>query len=361
MPTYETWGETATILFLVLRVIQGVALAGEPTAANLYLFENSSLSRDDPWYTQAPWYCKVMGISEQVGGLFALLIGYIALHFFNDYVHGWRIPFVFCAVFVVFLAFMRKRLTESYDYQVASGNKEINMFAQNELRDFYKKIQFHRSSMVYWILLLLPYPIVFYMCFLQISPKVVSGTEELLLHNTYVSLGSILISLFSAYFPLRYKWNLRITVASCAIMGCLFAFMSIWCLENHYSFYMVYIFQILMMSLINFGLVMPALLKVFQTVGRYTFMTLGWAIARFTNFFLIVIVMKIIEDRFGLYGCLIFLYGIVGLALYAVYAHVSYYNMDIESIKRSIKKARTVEGVTVMSREEINEYMGNKG
>ena len=351
LPTYETWGENATILLLMLRLIQGVALAGEPTAANLYLIESSSLLRDAVWYQQASWYVKIMGATESLGGLFALLLGYASLTLFKDYTHGWRIPFIFCSIFVIFLFWIRTRLSESEDYREATSNQNVNIFNEEGVSRFYRSILFQYQNAFYWILLLLAYPIVFYLCFLQISPKVVSqpsSPEDVLLYNAYVSLGTIVLSLLSAYFPLRYRWNLRTTTACYVNVGCLFALGAIVFLENHASVYLIYICQILMMSLINFGLVMPGLLKVFPVIGRYSLMGIGWGIARLINFILVVIVIAAIEQAFGLYGCLILLYGIVTLGLYAVYAHVSYDTLGEASMRKTLQRTKTVEGEEVI-------------
>ena len=103
LPTYETWGENSVILLLILRIIQGIALAGEPTAANLYLMESTYMDRNSPWYNQAPWYVTVMGVTEQVGGVIALLLCYTSLTYLKDYTHGWRVPFACCGIFILFV------------------------------------------------------------------------------------------------------------------------------------------------------------------------------------------------------------------------------------------------------------------
>lgn len=362
LPTYETWGENATILLLMLRVIQGIALAGEPTAANLYLIENTSLDRSAPWYTQAPWYIKMMGAVEEVGGMAALLLGYLALTVFKDHSQGWRLPFVFCAIFVVFLVSIRKRLSESEDYQKATSNRPLNIFDEGGMSHFYKSVLFQHHNILYWILLLLPYPIVFSLCFLHMSPQVIHQTsgasEDVLLYNTAVSMGSVILSLASAYFPLKYTWDLRKTTAAYVSIGSCLAFVGVWCLENCFSVSLIYVCQIFMMSLINFGLVMPGLLKAFPVVGRYSLMGIGWGIARVINFILIVMVMTALEKTMGFYGLLGLLYGVIALALLAVYAHVSCEELDTAYLRECLKDAKPVEEVYhILTAEEAHQYM----
>lgn len=363
LPTYETWGENATILLLMLRLIQSIALSGEPTAANLYMIESTSLSRDEVWYKQAPWCIAIMNITENVGGLIALLLGYVSLSLFKNYTHGWRIPFIFCSVFVIFIAYIRTKLTESDDYEKETSNQTLSIFDEQGMSSFYKSIMFYYRNTIYWIMLLIPYPIVFNIGFLQISPliiKRISGSSEsLLIYNSYVSVGVILLFLLWAYLPLKYKWNLKRTVSVYVIIGSLFASLGIWCMENYFNIYLIYICQILLLSLISFSVLLrPGILKTFPVIGRYSLMGIGWGIARIINFFLIVFVMTSIQSAFGLYGSLLLLYVVTGIGLYAVYAHVSYDELDSASFRETLKNAQPVEGeYNILKSEEAHDYV----
>ena len=359
LPTYETWGENSVILLLILRIIQGIALAGEPTAANLYLMESTSMDRNSPWYNQAPWYVTVMGVTEQVGGVIALLLCYTSLTYLKDYTHGWRVPFACCGTIILFVLYIRTRLAESEDYKkFTSDQQAVNILAHNEtgLSFFKKSILFYKKNVFSLFFLFVVYPTVFNLCFLQISPQVVgidSPPEDLALYNIYVSIGTILLSLLKTYLPLRFNWNLRKTTATYVSVGCICAFLAVWGLENNSSWIFVFVCQILIISLLNFGLVMPGLIKMFPIIARYRLMALSWSLARFSNFFLIVFGTSAIKGVFGLYGSLYMVYALAIPALFAVWYHICYYTVDQIIFMKNSKKANIIhQSIQVMSNKE---------
>lgn len=367
LPTYDTWGDYATFTIIILRIFQGIALAGEPLAANLYLAESSTIDINEPWYKQTAWYLKLAHSSEQLGGLFALIICYISLHYFDEYSQSWRIPFVFGFVFVFFVFILRIRLSESEEYAAATNNKKITIGGKFKDSYFYlrKTLFFYKRNVLCWILLLLPYPIIFNICFLHITPRIIgvdAPLESMLEHNAYLSIGCIFSNLFFAFFPLKFKWNLKITVMAYVLIGCICATVAIWMLENKVESSCLFTLQVLMMSLINFGLIMPALMKVFPVIGRYTLIGFGWSISRFIGFFIVVLGIKAICDAFGLYGCLYLLFFLISLGLFATWYHVCYYTIDDQITLKNYKESKKngmVPGKG-MTQEEIDEYLNNK-
>jgi len=109
LPTYDTIGIFAPILLVTLRLLQGLALGGEYGGAATYVAEHS---RNDRRGYATSWIQTTATL-----GFFASLLviglsrGTISEAGFKDW--GWRIPFWFSAVLLVFSVYIRLKLNES--------------------------------------------------------------------------------------------------------------------------------------------------------------------------------------------------------------------------------------------------------
>ncbi len=109
LPTFNQVGWFAPILFLILRLFQGLAISGEYSGAVIYVAEHAPENKRG-FYT---------GFIQTTSSI-ALIVG-LAVVFatrsmmsddaFNSF--GWRIPFLFSAVLVIVSYFIRRRLHES--------------------------------------------------------------------------------------------------------------------------------------------------------------------------------------------------------------------------------------------------------
>lgn len=347
LPTYEAGGEYATILLLVLRIIQGIAFAGEPNAANLFLIENSSIDRSSLWYTQSPWYVRFATATEEFGGICALIAILLTVKYLGEYEHGWRLPFILCVFSICGVLWARFKLTESPEYIEASSNKlGVSMFDDGDNGLFFLKkvLFFYKRNFVCLLLMMLTYPVVFNFCIIQVSSAVVGngGMEALLIHNAIVSAESIFFGLLTAYMALKFKWNLRKSVYSYVTIGLCAAYMCVWGIENGLSYWSITLFQGIMYGFTNFVLLRPALLKAMPVIGRYTLMGSAWSFARLINFFMVVFIIHWIKIKFGMYGCFFFLLGIVSISLFGAWYHVCYYTLhsqyNIKKYKREVKE-----------------------
>jgi MFS family permease len=109
LPTYSSVGVTAPVLLVALRVTEGLALGGEVGGATVYLAEHA------PRQSRGLWTSLL-----QASGTLGLLISSVVVLVsrlslsqaaFTDW--GWRVPFLFSAVLVVFAVWLRLRLTET--------------------------------------------------------------------------------------------------------------------------------------------------------------------------------------------------------------------------------------------------------
>lgn len=109
IPSFSTIGWAAPILFLVLRLAQGLAISGEYSGAVIYVAEHSPNNKRG-------WYTGFIQSTPSIALILCLLViltirSIMSEESFQSY--GWRIPFLFSAVLVIVSYFIRRRLHES--------------------------------------------------------------------------------------------------------------------------------------------------------------------------------------------------------------------------------------------------------
>ncbi len=113
LPTYETIGMTAPILFIVLRLLQGLALGGQYGGAATYISEHAPEGRRG-LYTS--WIQTTATL-----GFFLSLLVILACRFamgpeqFDAW--GWRVPFLLSTVLLLISVYIRLQLQESPEFQ----------------------------------------------------------------------------------------------------------------------------------------------------------------------------------------------------------------------------------------------------
>lgn len=109
LPTYAQIGVMAPILLLVLRILQGVALAGEFAGASIFVTEHAPGSRVG---TASGFVLGASYIGFFLGaGSGALLTNLLAPAALEDW--GWRLPFLIGGVFGFISLYLRRRLDET--------------------------------------------------------------------------------------------------------------------------------------------------------------------------------------------------------------------------------------------------------
>ena len=109
MPSYESIGLTASILFMFLRVLQGISFGAELPGATTFITEHSSNERRG-------LNCALMVSFVTVGVLSGSFIVYLMTEIFSlqkMYQWGWRIPFLIGGLLAVIAYFIRTKTEES--------------------------------------------------------------------------------------------------------------------------------------------------------------------------------------------------------------------------------------------------------
>ena len=113
LPTYETIGITAPIIFIVLRLLQGLALGGQYGGAATYISEHAP---DGKRGLYTSWIQTTATL-----GFFLSLLVILACRFamgpeqFDAW--GWRIPFLLSTVLLLISVYIRMQLQESPEFQ----------------------------------------------------------------------------------------------------------------------------------------------------------------------------------------------------------------------------------------------------
>jgi MFS family permease len=109
LPTYAQIGVWAPILLVLLRIIQGFALGGESTGAQLMALEHASPDRRGR-------YSGLLGLCSPLSQILAnaVLLGLAATLSSEQFESfGWRIPFVMSFVLVIVAIFIRLKVSET--------------------------------------------------------------------------------------------------------------------------------------------------------------------------------------------------------------------------------------------------------
>jgi len=109
LPTYNQLGLWAPILLVILRIVQGFALGGESTGAQLMALEHAANDRRGR-------YSGLLGICSPISQILAngaLLLLAAALSPVAFETYGWRIPFLVSFILVLVGIYIRLRVSET--------------------------------------------------------------------------------------------------------------------------------------------------------------------------------------------------------------------------------------------------------
>jgi MFS family permease len=124
LPTYKTWGLAATVLLVLLRLLQGLALGGEYGGAATYVAEHVPDGRRG-YYTSFIQTTATLGFFVSLGiiGGTRTLFGEAA---FKQW--GWRVPFLLSFVLLGVSLYIRVRMRESplFARMKSAGKASVN-------------------------------------------------------------------------------------------------------------------------------------------------------------------------------------------------------------------------------------------
>jgi len=143
LPTYATIGLWAPALLVVLRILQGFALGGESTGAQLMAIEHAAADRRGR-------YSGVLGVCSPLSQILAngtllALSSIMSPDAFEAY--GWRIPFLLSFILIVVGVYIRIKVSETPAFVELRKTRVVQV--SSPLRD---ALRLHWRAIVRWML-----------------------------------------------------------------------------------------------------------------------------------------------------------------------------------------------------------------
>ena len=152
LPTHAQIGVAASVLLVLIRVVQGISVAGEYTASGVLIVEEA---RERSRGLVGSWIACAMMLGCVLGsGVPALMTSLLSEHQVEAW--GWRIPFFVGGGVALFSAVLRLHLSESHAL-AGAGER-----SSSPIRVAIKE---HWSTMLQMIALLIPTAIIYFMIF----------------------------------------------------------------------------------------------------------------------------------------------------------------------------------------------------
>ena len=121
LPTYQQVGWLAPLLLVVLRLIQGFAVAGEISGASSMILEHAPFGRRG-------YFASFTLQGVQAGQIFAAWVFWPLAHFMEPAAFqswGWRIPFLMSVVVIIAGYIIRRKVDETPAFAEESEHKEL--------------------------------------------------------------------------------------------------------------------------------------------------------------------------------------------------------------------------------------------
>jgi MFS family permease len=139
MPTYAQIGVAAPIILLLLRMVQGIAIAGEFSGASVFVTEHvpqSELATASGWLLGSSYLGFLLGAG--IGALMGNLLDPVALESW-----GWRVPFILGGLFGLLGAALRRKLDETPLFKAVQARR------RSEAYPIAKIVKGHRAALTY--------------------------------------------------------------------------------------------------------------------------------------------------------------------------------------------------------------------
>ncbi len=271
LPTYQAIGVAAPIILITLRLIQGLGIGGEWGGALLLATEYAPPERRG-----------FFGSIPQMGVTIGMVMGTLALWIMSllpeqqFMTWGWRVPFIFSALLVVFGLWIRKGIDETPEFKEVQAKGEI------------PKLPIVDTLRYYWkeVLITIGAKVVETAPFYIFSTFIVSYATSTLGFSRSAVLGSVMVStvITTILIPIMGSLSDRVGRKKMYIAGTLammaFAFPYFWMIHQGS------VFMLVLATIIGLGIIwapITAVLgtmfsEIFDAKVRYTGVSLGYQI-----------------------------------------------------------------------------------
>lgn len=143
MPTYASIGYAATVVLILMRILQGFSVGGEVPGSITYIAEKFKHSN---YFFACAWLTFGANFAVSVGSQSIRLLTEYTSHDFMLSI-GWRIPFIFGSLLTIVGFYIRKSISESEAYQ------QIQQQKRHSKVPFFELLKNYRYPVVSGILL----------------------------------------------------------------------------------------------------------------------------------------------------------------------------------------------------------------
>lgn len=244
IPGYESIGILASVLIILIRIMQGIAFGAEQ-GSPIYFIEHSADKKN------LGMFYGIVGLGKSLGISLAAVTIILCKKNTDFNAWGWRLPFILCFVLGVASAFSRYRLKETLAYQI---NKSKDNLSKTPIFELIKN---YKNTLVLAIFICMPINLVTsFMAFLR------ALTKERIMHTyttTYINeitliVGSILIQIAAIIFGILSDKIGREKVAVLCIMISMLMCYPLLLVAQYCDSYLIISLSIMIFSIIEAGI-----------------------------------------------------------------------------------------------------------
>jgi MFS transporter, MHS family, proline/betaine transporter len=314
LPTYSEIGITATYVFFMCRILQGMSSMGEVVGSQIYAVELIQEPRRHLAVSLINW-CTM------VGGLAALLITTYVINVAGN----WRTAFWVGSCVAVVGSVARVRLRETPDFcnHLKDLRLKIRESQKNKLKFLYSECwrELKKKKTLAYTSIMQPYPVSFYVAYIYFNIYLKKtfdlSPEYLVTHNLKTSIASVVFNLaicwlVTKHLPLKiYKVKIYVFIA--ALILTMFA------LNNNPSYMEISLIQI---AFITIGLdTMPTngiFMQNFAISQRFSVVSITWAASRLTAHLIFISSLVYLNEIIGFNALLVVFTPLIAMALWGL-------------------------------------------
>lgn len=336
LPAHEAIGATAGVCLIILRVLQGISLSGEPIAASVYLIESTP-------YKATPLVIAIISATQCLGGAVALGVGYLAIDWGGD--QAWRVPFYLGSFFCLFSIWLRWNLAESKEYLEYTSQHKILYKQEKEKTfvQFYRSLKFQQRNFFSWIGMSCVYSIAFGISYVYLGNYLVShlGLSEhtLLLHNFNVTLCEMTAVLLEGFLVVNFNLNVKKFIMWRTGLFLAALPFIIMVFTDSPSVLIIFGVQVAIVVCSDSAIIAGSLIKVFPVLGRYSLVGIGWAAGKFLNFFLSGVVLNFVSVSYPIVWVVALMLPVSLMYLFSIFSYAPYINKEKKDLPMDKKTA----------------------
>lgn len=272
LPTYASIGIWAPILLAVVRMLQGLALAGQFTGSITFIVEHAPIhKRGAAGGTTILSLCAGMLLGSGAATLMAELLPQAAL---EDW--GWRVPFLLGIVIAFVGFYIRKHTEESPHYEKAKGEGRLS---KQPVRETLRR---HWGEVLRGIGIYLSVTVPFYTLTVFLNGFITDilhrPAKDALLISTFSMVLLMLLVVPTA--ALTDKWGRKRVMMATCVAYFILAYPIFWLMTQE-GFVSVFAGEMLLTIIVGFyvGAAPTVFVELFPTAVRYTGMSISYNIA----------------------------------------------------------------------------------